>query len=104
MAIVFDLGDGLEATGHPSALVRTLAVAALAAGLRDAAQAERLVRLAPEAAGQVLGALLRGEGPAAEERLPPAAPPQRARRRETPMVSVMAMNPAARILEGPPRG
>lgn len=56
--IVFDLGDGLEVTGHPSELVRRLAVATLAAALRDAPTAARLVRDAPEAACEILSQLL----------------------------------------------
>lgn len=64
---MFDLGGGLEVTGHPSELVRRLAVATLAAALRDASMAARLVADAPEAACEILARLLtagRAEEPA----------------------------------------
>lgn len=104
MAVVFVLGDGTEVTGHPSPLVRVLVSTALAAGLRDAALAARLVELAPAAAGEILAGLLaQADEPApAPEAAPPAAKPRGPR--GPSVASIMAaLGKGAVIEEGPPR-
>lgn len=104
MAVVFVLGDGTEVTGHPSPLVRVLVSTALAAGLRDAALATRLVEAAPAAACEILAGLIARDDTPAEAPAPAAQPTAPRPKGPSAAAILAALGKNAVIEEGPPRG